>query len=150
MGPVPFIVTIENPPVEPPNSITMYWIGPELCPTGRCKLPGTGITGNAPALSARIPYKDLCMSIQIPSLFVETALVEIPQEGDSWAVETLGADAGLLAGTALPGKGPSIIAAHNTLSSTEYGPFAELYAMQENDRIFVTDTRGKHIYRGAN
>ena len=80
--------------------------------------------------------------LQIPSLNVGTDLVEIPFENNAWPVEWLGSNAGLLAGSAEPGKGYSVIAAHNTLNTTEYGPFAALSSLQENDRIFVSGADG--------
>ena len=51
----------------------------------------------------------------------------------------LGHNTGLLEGYALPGNGASVITGHNHLNTTEAGPFALLYWMQEGDRIFVTD-----------
>ncbi len=83
--------------------------------------------------------------LQIPSLDVETELVEIPLVDNSWPAEWLGANGGLLSGSAVPGKGYSVIAAHNTLNSTEIGPFAALSSMQKNDLIFVSGPHGKLI-----
>ena len=48
-------------------------------------------------------------------------------------------DAGLLEGTALPGDGLTVLAAHNTLSHEKYGPFALISALEEGERIFVRD-----------
>ena len=61
----------------------------------------------------------------------------IPQAENSWSVEWLGDRAGIMEGSALPGAGYSLIAAHNTLNDTEYGPFALLSQLEETDRIFV-------------
>ena len=60
----------------------------------------------------------------IPSLSVETELVTVPLNGDTWTIEWLGDCGGILEGSALPGEGYSFIAAHNTLNDTEFGPFA--------------------------
>ena len=62
--------------------------------------------------------------------------------------EWLGADAGILAGSALPGEGLSVIAAHNTLNDTAYGPFALLSTMEPGDRIFTAADDGTlHLFR---
>ena len=46
--------------------------------------------------------------------------------------------AGILAGSVLPGEGFSIVAAHNTLNNTEYGPFALLGTLELNELIAVS------------
>ena len=40
-------------------------------------------------------------------------------------------------GTALPGEGYSLIAGHNTLNESEYGPFVRLNSLEVNDVVFV-------------
>ena len=52
-------------------------------------------------------------------------------------MECLGEEAGVLEGSALPGEGYSVIAAHNTLDSDTHGSFALLASLEENDSIFV-------------
>ena len=42
-------------------------------------------------------------------------------------------------GSALPGEGAVILAAHNHLNDTESGPFALLASMEEGDRVFIRD-----------
>ena len=78
----------------------------------------------------------------IPSLDVDSEMVRVPLADDTWPVEWLGDRAGLLSGTAFPGEGTSLVAAHNTLNDTDYGPFAMLYSMEENDLIMVADNNG--------
>ncbi|MBQ4511564.1 MAG: sortase [Anaerolineaceae bacterium] len=108
-----------------------------------CLLPGTGFSAvHATRLSAqseKLNYSPLQMRIQIPSLNLETELVNVPLTGSTWQVEWLGDRAGLLSGSALPGKGLSIIAAHNTLNDAAYGPFALLSTLDENAMILVND-----------
>ena len=76
----------------------------------------------------------------------------MPRNGDSWSVDWLGADAGILAGSALPGDGLSVIAAHNTLNTSSYGPFALLSSLDMNDLIAVSseDNSLKHFRVYAN
>ena len=108
-----------------------------------CLLPGTGFTAvHATRLTeqpAKLNYAPLQMRIQIPSLNVETELVNVPLTDNTWQVEWLGDRAGLLSGSAVPGKGLSIIAAHNTLNDTAYGPFALLSTLDKNAMILVND-----------
>ena len=107
------------------------------------ELPKTGLKGlNITGLKASVDYKPLALSLQIPSLNVESDIVAVEQTGGEYPVLELGSNAGLLADSDLPGTGHTVIAAHNTLSSTEYGPFALLPAMEEGDLFFIRDKRG--------
>ncbi len=114
-------------------------------------LPGTGFptfTHKPLAIQpADLAYSELSMRIQIPVINVDVEMVGVPETGNSWAVEWLGDRAGLLSGTALPGEGYSMVAAHNHLNNTEAGPFVLLFDLTENDRIFVnTDDGGLKLY----
>ena len=114
------------------------------CP--HCKLPATGFSSSRPAQLTEQPkelrYRSLQINLQIPSLDLDTELVTIPMAEDSWEVKWLGADAGLLEGSALPGRGYSVIAGHNTLNNNEYGPFALLSSLELNDLIMVSAQNG--------
>jgi len=59
-------------------------------------------------------------------------------------VEWLGGNAGLLEGSSVPGKGVSIIAAHNHLNTTEAGPFALLSELEAGDVLFVLDSNAQY------
>ena len=117
-----------------------------------CMLPATGFSSLHPAaLSAQpydLRYTDVGMRLMIPSLDVDSELVSVPLNGDSWAVEWLDDRAGVLEGSALPGEGFSIVAAHNTLNDTEYGPFALLGTLELNELIAVSGMAdGLRIFR---
>ena len=108
------------------------------------ELPLTGITapkGELKPLS--VNYKPVNMELQIPSLYVTSDIVTVPVTDDGCAVAWLGNDAGLLEGFALPGEGVSVIAGHNTLNAEEFGPFAAIRQLDEGERFFVRDARGK-------
>ena len=79
----------------------------------------------------------------LPTLDADIELATVPREGNTWAAAWLGANAGILEGSALPGEGLSIIAAHNTLNDTQYGPFVLLAAMEPGDRIFTASEEGE-------
>ena len=111
-----------------------------------CSLPATGFSSRVSVpLSvkpANVNYPSLNLRIQIPSLNVDTEIAGVPTIEETWAVEWLGDKAGLLSGSFLPGEGMTVIAGHNTLNNTEYGPFAMLATMDKNDMIFVTKADG--------
>ena len=82
------------------------------------------------------------MHLMLPTLDRDVELVTMPREGNSWAAAWLGADAGILEGSALPGEGVSLIAGHNTLNDTDYGPFALLSTLEVNDTVMVREESG--------
>ena len=95
------------------------------------------------AVSAQgIEYEDTGMILEIPSLSVSAEIVVAPFIDGAYSVYWLGNTAGLLEGTALPGQGPSVIAAHNHLSKSESGPFVMLQYLKLGDKIFVMDQDG--------
>ena len=114
---------------------------------GAAELPATGFsprhTAALPEQPGDLNYQPLRMHLQIPSLGMETELVTVPLVQDVWQVKWLGNRAGVLDGTAMPGEGYSVVAAHNTLSGTEYGPFALLNTLEVNDAVMVSGSNGK-------
>ena len=136
-GDIVFLIVSESSPSpshSDPDHILQFF---RLC--DECMLPATGFSSQRPAALSEQPkdlrYTDVAMRLMIPSLDVDSELVSIPMDGDSWAVEWLGDRAGILDGTALPGEGLSVIAAHNTLNDTAYGPFALLGTLEPEDLI---------------
>ena len=139
-GDIVFLIVSESSPSpshSDPDHILQFF---RLC--DECMLPATGFSSQRPAALSEQPkdlrYTDVAMRLMIPSLDVDSELVSIPMDGDSWAVEWLGDRAGILAGSVLPGEGFSIVAAHNTLNNTEYGPFALLGTLELNELIAVS------------
>ncbi len=104
-------------------------------------LPATGFpTRISKPLSLKpdtVWYEDLAMRIQIPSINVDVELTGVPELGNTWAVEWLDDKAGILSGSAMPGEGYTLVAAHNHLNTQEIGPFGFLFDLDSNDRIFV-------------
>ena len=104
-------------------------------------LPKTGFSAVRPTtLSAQpkeISYKPQNLVLQIPSLDVKADIVTVPFVNGEYPVEWLGMQAGMLEGSAKPGEGMVVLTGHNTLNSTEAGPFAFLSFMQEGDMIFL-------------
>ena len=83
------------------------------------------------------------MDLQIPSLGLDSRVIMVYPADGGYPVEALGSNAGLLADTALPGEGVSVIAAHNTLSADETGPFAMIFSLSEGDHFFLRREDGK-------
>ena len=120
-----------------------------------CVLPATGFSSRQETVLPGRPrtYAPLAMTLQIPRFDAEIELTRIPQTENSWSAEWLGEKAGVLEGYALPGEGYSIIAAHNTLNDTAYGPFGRLSELDVNDIIFVKKANGSllrfRVYAGG-
>ena len=107
------------------------------------KLPRTGFSAvrpqNLSAMPKDLKYGSTDMLLEIPTLGVLSEIVEVPVLGNDYAVEWLGDSVGMLEGSAQPGEGTVILAAHNHLNDTESGPFALLRFMEEGERIFIHD-----------
>ena len=124
-----------DPEPEPEQPYRMDFF--RLC--GDCTLPATGFSALRPEALAEQPkelrYEPARMRLMLPTLDLDLSLVTVPRQENSWAVAWLGDSAGILEGSSLPGKGLSIIAAHNTLNDTAYGPFALLGTLEPEDLI---------------
>ena len=143
-GDIVFLIVSESSPSpshSDPDHILQFF---RLC--DECMLPATGFSSRRPAVLSVQPkdvrYEPVKMRLQIPALNVETELVTVPLKDNDWQVEWLSGRAGILDGTALPGEGLSVIAAHNTLNDTEYGPFALLETLETDDLVTVADEEG--------
>ena len=150
--PTPETVTPEPHPVRPSHNGPFYRIGDgsDLF-TEDLSLPATGFPThfNIPLAiqPENISYESLAMRIQIPVINVDVELTGVPEVDSTWAVEWLADRAGLLSRSAMPGEGHAMIAAHNHLNAEEIGPFALLFSLEENDRIFInTPEGGLQIY----
>lgn len=143
----PFIGSDPNIPLGSDPNIRWYPVWTGSYSWENKPLPGTGFpTRNRIALRsqpASLAYSTLGISLDLPTLNVQTDIVTVPEEEDGWAVDWLGNKAGLLEGSALPGEGISYIAAHNHLNTLEAGPFLFLSELGEDDRIFVQDASGE-------
>lgn len=117
--------------------------GPDFWPVNMPVLPRTGFSlVHLQALTAMpkdLKYEFLDMFLEIPTLGVLAEIVEVPVMDNEYAVTWLGDSVGMLEGSAQPGEGTIILAAHNHLNDTESGPFALLSSVEEGDRIFIRD-----------
>ena len=83
----------------------------------------------------------------IPKLNLDAPIVLSPIENQTWKVDHLGQSVGHLEGTAPPGSNSNfVLAAHVTLSSGVYGPFAGLGQLAPGDVIQVYDDGQMYEY----
>ena len=110
------------------------------------ELPGTGFSAKLPSPLGEKPlnvqYKLTRLTLQLPTLSVESEILVVPEADGTYPVEWLGSAAGLLEGSAMPGEGYAVITGHNHLNTTEAGPFALLSSLDEGDMICVSDEAG--------
>ena len=134
--------------VQAKNPLSANYNGPALLPlkfttdiSNMIPLPATGITTAAGSSRLQKPasvrYEPVAMELQIPTLGVTSEIVYVEFGEDSYPLEWLGMDTGLLEGTSLPGEGFSVLAAHNTLDAEIPGPFAQISTMNAGDHIFI-------------
>ena len=113
------------------------------------RLPSTGFPAERLTTLTDLPsdthIQNLGLSIEIPAIDSNSQIVSLPLTDSGFAVDWLGMNAGLLEGSDLPGKGISIIAAHNHLNRGESGPFLYLMELQQKDRIFIRKTGGEML-----
>lgn len=124
------ITNTYNPP-EPPSK--QFFRLPELPKTGFSAVRPTVLS----AQPLNVSYVDSGLTLQVPSLDVKADIVTVPFVDGEYPVEWLGMQAGMLEGSAKPGEGMMVLTGHNTLNSTEAGPFAFLSFMEEGDMIFL-------------
>ena len=125
------------PPAPQPDPDPQFW------PVDMDVLPRTGFSAVHPLDLAAMPndlkYGSPDMILEIPTLGVLSEIVEVPVLNNEYAVTWLGDSVGMLEGSAQPGEGMVILAAHNHLNDSESGPFALLSSMEEGERIFIRD-----------
>ena len=140
---VTFPISIEYEMFEIGNNMTRLW-NPDTqapgFPSGET-LPATGFPTKfelpAPARVRAVNYVGLGMRIQIPVLDVDAELIGVPATETEWRIDQLEDRAGLLSGSAMPGDGYAMIAAHNHLNASEIGPFLMIRELEANDVIFI-------------
>jgi LPXTG-site transpeptidase (sortase) family protein len=86
-----------------------------------------------------ITREGVATRLVIPKLNLDAPVILSPIENQSWKVDHLGQQyVGHLEGTAQPGSDSNIVlAAHVTVSTGVYGPFAGLSQLEAGDQVFV-------------
>ncbi len=93
-----------------------------------------------------ITHQGVATQLFIPRLNLNSNVTLAPIEDQTWKVADLAQKVGHLEGTAPPGSDSNIVlAAHVTLSSGEYGPFAGLGQLTAGDDLYVYS--GQEIFR---
>jgi len=89
----------------------------------------------------------LATRLVIPKLKLDAPIMLAPIKNQTWDVSQLGQAVGHLEGTARPGSGSNVVlAAHVTLDSGEYGPFAGLGKLSAGDSVYVYDGGQQYEY----
>ena len=88
-----------------------------------------------------VNYTPTRLTLQLPTLDVESEIVTVPYIDGNYPVEWLGSDIGLLDQSSLPGKGLTVLTGHNHLNTTEAGPLLFLGRLEAGDHIMVNDKR---------
>ncbi len=115
------------------------------------QLPSTGfapgiITSIAPE-PANIYDTSSDLTIEIPALGIKTAIVGVPQSGNTWDITWLGDQVGYLDGTAFPTwSGNSVLTGHVYMSNGLPGPFVNLHTLKWGDQIIIHFADQRYIY----
>jgi LPXTG-site transpeptidase (sortase) family protein len=116
------------------------------------RLPNTGF---APGVVTQVPPQPASqayasagdMILEIPSLGVNTSVVGVPKQGDTWDVTWLWNQAGWLHGTAYPTwNGNSVVTAHVYLPNGQPGPFVNLSTLVWGQKIIVRANGQRSVY----
>ncbi len=89
----------------------------------------------------------LGLSLEIPRLQIKQPVVGVALQDGAWDVEWLTNQIGWLQKTAFPGfQGNSVLTGHVTTEYGVDGPFAQLYRMNNGDKVFVHAFGQMYIY----
>jgi LPXTG-site transpeptidase (sortase) family protein len=78
------------------------------------------------------------ITVEIPSLGIETSIVGVPFRNGGWNVSWLGGQAGWLEGSSFPTwNGNSVITSHVYLSNGLPGPFVNLGKLKYGDTVLI-------------
>jgi LPXTG-site transpeptidase (sortase) family protein len=105
-------------------------------------LPDTGFAPNVITPIGHLPRETYTqtgdLTLEIPSLGIETSIVGVPFRNGSWNVAWLGRQSGWLEGTSFPTwNGNSVITSHVYLSNGLPGPFVHLGKLKYGDKVLV-------------
>ena len=87
------------------------------------------------------------LSLQIPAIAVDTAILGVPVSADGWDLSWLGSQTGYLTGTAYPTwEGNSVLTGHVYLQNGLPGPFAGLSKLKWGDSVYLTAYGQRYRY----
>ncbi len=94
-----------------------------------------------------ITGQGLANRLVIPKLNLDAPVMIAPIKNQTWDVSQLGQAVGHLEGTARPGSGSNVVlAAHVTLETGEYGPFAGLGKLSAGDSVYLYEGGQQYEY----
>jgi len=87
------------------------------------------------------------LDLEIPKIGLNSQVVGIPYQGNTWNVQWLSNDVGHLEGTAYPTHfGNSVIAGHLNLPDGTDGPFADIHQLAWGDQIIIHLDGHDYVY----
>lgn len=114
-------------------------------------IPITGFTPNVQAIlnkNTQPAYDSTGISIEIPTLKVETSIVGVNLQNGSWDVSWLQNQIGWLNGTAYPTwDGNSVLTGHVVNADGKPGIFNKLKYLKAGEYIFVYDSGYRYTYQ---
>lgn len=114
------------------------------------ELPNTGFAPQKTTTigTPKIYYKTYGeLTIEIPGLATQTAIVGVPINNNEWDTTWLGDQVGWLHGSVFPGwLGNTYLAGHNYLASGNPGPFEKLDALKWGDQILIHSFGTTSVY----
>lgn len=126
---------------------------------GHDALPPVTLTADAKAFVASLPVLgkektkpsaaaiSSMPRIQIPSLGVNSAIVELPLLDTGWFLDGLETRIGHLDGTDAPGgTGNAVFAGHITLADGSSGPLAKIETLLPGAQIIIISSKQRYIY----
>ena len=115
------------------------------------QLPSTGfapgVTTSLAPEPANMYDTSSDLTIEIPALGIKTAIVGVPQSGNTWDITWLGDQVGYLDGTAYPTwSGNSVLTGHVYEANGLPGPFVNLHTLKWGDQIIIHFAGQQYIY----
>jgi LPXTG-site transpeptidase (sortase) family protein len=114
-------------------------------------IPVTGFQPGVVTNMSNVPHEaylpERNVSLEIPSLGVNIAIVGVTKRDGTWNVAWLGNEAGWLEGSAFPSwNGNSVLTSHVYLASGKPGPFINLNKLKFGDKIVVHAYGQKYVF----
>ena len=106
------------------------------------ELPATGfprgVVTQLASQPADLTYSATELTLEIPSLGIETAIVGVPLDDGAWDISWLGKNAGYLAGSAFPTwSGNTVLTGHVWDAFNQPGVFNDLKKLKYGDQILI-------------
>lgn len=133
---------------SPPESLEDTSASSAGAATSSSRQVGRRVSQGARETSVQPRSEPAIQRISIPFLKIEATVVEVPFNGETWDISTLGQDIARLG--EIPGESAGkniILAGHFTVSNSELGPFRYISRLPIGERILVYTDRMTYTYQ---